>query len=1203
LLTGINTCIMLSGTGDKPTCAPLHTWSPELQSAYRILQDFLGSSLRHLAYVFINPVDSSEPGAEEYYDRIKEPMCLLKMKEKFGQSVYSQIGDFVCDFRLMLFNCYVFNGVDSPLGKLATKMETLFEQKIGLLARDLRERCSIGATMGAASLGTVLDSRSYLHEGGANNNPALLVEDPAAEWRVARRAAAAMRVVSGIGAGASGGGANNAGGSTGGLSSFAACRESLPVQAMARETEDAAGSREESDARIAAIVERLRRWEVRRHEERLLSEFESWINSLATTETEYCLRHCAELAEVAHFLLMMGPEMLGLQASGLAEALTVREIHLALLSPQSSALLTGIMCGLFAKLKCGLARATKDAAAAAAAAANAALGCGGSSYSFYNRAPLPAIVYHHWHDRLKQRVAAFYRHLASLAGANDNNQELNQQQSAAVATSFLCSQFGDVVGHRNPLEIRMFHELSLFQRVHILKALIDCLLYRTDQFVRELDERCQPEEYREIRLGSVGQWVYIRLEGLDLEARHWVYRRSEYPVIEYCVQQSASKNSKKKKATPTPEKAGAGAASGRKRKAASPSPCQTPTPKSTSSTSRGRRRRTAAASPPSTPTPTPRSTSTSTTRSGRGGRRSRLADRRRADGDNDVEVKAEADAATDSKSSTPPPPVLKREEEHEAMDTTEASEVDKSAATAAPQLSLANGETNGKEKQEVEEEKVDDKTDENNDSTASANADASASTSASTAPAADEEAAATEAQADEDDDERDEENDKKLIEEMYKVNIERPNASEFELVAQTLSELRALISGLRDDLDALQRSKDEFDVKISKRGRKSKSVLAVDSDALNSQISSHRELLDAFVALEADWEAAAPKISHRERRMRVRVMHEFREFERNSDYYLRGELAEEAAMDSPAADEAAEDADYDDDNDDEIDSGSDELDEDDNNDDDGSDQRSVAMDDSNVGISTRRRKYRIRQAPPPPPPPQQQQQKQQQLRNVGPRPPPQLPQLHSFGQQQQQQHKSATIVRLVNTSDSAGSAVANVHIKYESAARQATASSLLQQHLNNNTTNNNSSVNANSTNNSSNSSASAANSTAANSGTLPILSIRLTTPPAASSSASSAASSALVVGQVVNVVDKPVSSTQQQQQQSNNPPPATLIRSNLTQTVDCLRGPIPTTRLQQTPAEPFSASAICAQQSRRSAGCCAAVSSAAGASDGAVIGC
>uniref|UniRef100_A0A1I8G0X5 Bromo domain-containing protein n=1 Tax=Macrostomum lignano TaxID=282301 RepID=A0A1I8G0X5_9PLAT len=865
---------MLSGTGDKPTCAPLHTWSPELQSAYRILQDFLGSSLRHLAYVFINPVDSSEPGAEEYYDRIKEPMCLLKMKEKFGQSVYSQIGDFVCDFRLMLFNCYVFNGVDSPLGKLATKMETLFEQKIGLLARDLRERCSIGATMGAASLGTVLDSRSYLHEGGANNNPALLVEDPAAEWRVARRAAAAMRVVSGIGAGASGGGANNAGGSTGGLGSFAACRESLPVQAMARETEDAAGSREESDARIAAIVERLRRWEVRRHEERLLSEFESWRNSLATTETEYCLRHCAELAEVAHFLLMMGPEMLGLQASGLAEALTVREIHLALLSPQSSALLTGIMCGLFAKLKCGLARATKDAAAAAAAAANAALGCGGSSYSFYNRAPLPAIVYHHWHDRLKQRVAAFYRHLASLAGANDNNQELNQQQSAAVATSFLCSQFGDVVGHRNPLEIRMFHELSLFQRVHILKALIDCLLYRTDQFVPELDERCQPEEYREIRLGSVGQWVYIRLEGLDLEARHWVYRRSEYPVIEYCVQQSASKNSKKKNATPTPEKAGAGAASGRKRKAASPSPCQTPTPKSTSSTSR---------------------------------------------------------------------------------------------ATAAPQLSLANGETNGKEKQEVEEEKVDDKTDENNDSTASANADASASTSASTAPAADEEAAATEAQADEDDDERDEENDKKLIEEMYKVNIERPNASEFELVAQTLSELRALISGLRDDLDALQRSKDEFDVKISKRGRKSKSVLAVDSDALNSQISSHRELLDAFVALEADWEAAAPKISHRERRMRVRVMHEFREFERNSDYYLRGELAEEAAMDSPAADEAAEDADYDDDNDDEIDSGSDELDEDDNNDDDGSDQQSVAMDDSNVGISTRRRKYRIRPAPPPPP--------------------------------------------------------------------------------------------------------------------------------------------------------------------------------------------------------------------------------------------
>lgn len=46
---------------------------------------------------------------------------------------YQNIKEFICDFRLMLFNCYRYFGCDSKMGKLATKLESMFEQKLILL--------------------------------------------------------------------------------------------------------------------------------------------------------------------------------------------------------------------------------------------------------------------------------------------------------------------------------------------------------------------------------------------------------------------------------------------------------------------------------------------------------------------------------------------------------------------------------------------------------------------------------------------------------------------------------------------------------------------------------------------------------------------------------------------------------------------------------------------------------------------------------------------------------------------------------------------------------------------------------------------------------------------------------------------------------------------------------------------------------------
>ncbi|CAL1535556.1 unnamed protein product [Lymnaea stagnalis] len=118
----------------------VETLSYELQVGYRILSNMMSASNRCVNKLFLYPVDDNYPETSNYYEKIKEPIWMFKMKEKFENLEYKDLTDFMSDFRLMIENCYRFNGPDNFVSKKAQKLETMMKQKVALLSRDLRDK-------------------------------------------------------------------------------------------------------------------------------------------------------------------------------------------------------------------------------------------------------------------------------------------------------------------------------------------------------------------------------------------------------------------------------------------------------------------------------------------------------------------------------------------------------------------------------------------------------------------------------------------------------------------------------------------------------------------------------------------------------------------------------------------------------------------------------------------------------------------------------------------------------------------------------------------------------------------------------------------------------------------------------------------------------------------------------------------------------
>lgn len=120
--------------------------SPELLSAYKIVTQLMSTSNKSVNNAFMNPMDLNNPEYHNYNNVVKKPMWLNKVKLKLLSRRYHTISQVIRDLRLVLENCYRYFGPAHHVTKKAIKLETMLEQKLALLPRELKEKTSLQLT-------------------------------------------------------------------------------------------------------------------------------------------------------------------------------------------------------------------------------------------------------------------------------------------------------------------------------------------------------------------------------------------------------------------------------------------------------------------------------------------------------------------------------------------------------------------------------------------------------------------------------------------------------------------------------------------------------------------------------------------------------------------------------------------------------------------------------------------------------------------------------------------------------------------------------------------------------------------------------------------------------------------------------------------------------------------------------------------------
>lgn len=98
----------------------------EYMQCTKALNEIVKTKYRRFNWPFLSPVDSNlVPG---YYDMIKKPMDLSKMRTKLTGNQYNSSAEFSADFDLMISNCRTFNAEGSEVYMCAEKLDGIFKQ-------------------------------------------------------------------------------------------------------------------------------------------------------------------------------------------------------------------------------------------------------------------------------------------------------------------------------------------------------------------------------------------------------------------------------------------------------------------------------------------------------------------------------------------------------------------------------------------------------------------------------------------------------------------------------------------------------------------------------------------------------------------------------------------------------------------------------------------------------------------------------------------------------------------------------------------------------------------------------------------------------------------------------------------------------------------------------------------------------------------
>jgi hypothetical protein len=97
-----------------------------------VIQDMIDDQF---GWVFHDAVDPVALGLPDYFDVVKTPMHLELVKKKLDNAVYSDMGTFARDAKLVFENAILYNGETSEVGALAQSMLVKFDKVFNTLVQ------------------------------------------------------------------------------------------------------------------------------------------------------------------------------------------------------------------------------------------------------------------------------------------------------------------------------------------------------------------------------------------------------------------------------------------------------------------------------------------------------------------------------------------------------------------------------------------------------------------------------------------------------------------------------------------------------------------------------------------------------------------------------------------------------------------------------------------------------------------------------------------------------------------------------------------------------------------------------------------------------------------------------------------------------------------------------------------------------------